>query len=202
MRHSESALVVLVLVLVTVSAVGVALAGTGSVAAQDNATDVEDDEDVVVATVDDQVVITGYDYDDDREVMSIELDHVEPDGDRAWVTLTEAVSPDGDGAGSGSFGISQLHVDPGEDVTAEVDVSRDDDGAAQVLVTTDRSVEAGTGTFVADVDETGVALFSVAATWRDVQLGVLGGSVGVVAIAVLIAWQLVAGRRDRVEREL
>lgn len=213
MRGSERALVLLVLVAVLTSSVGVIALGAGSVAAQNGSAPVDspetrtddrerpDNGSDVVAQVDDRVRVTSYSYDDEAEVMSVTLEHTDPRGSRAWATLTESVEAQ-EGGTTGSFGIAQVYINPGETVTAKVDASRNSDGAAIVLVATQRSVNQGRGAFVSDVERPSLGLFEGAATWDLVRLGTIGGTLGVILVAILGAWHLVADSRDRAEVEI
>lgn len=208
MRARELALVAVVLVSLVVSSIGVVAVGTGSVAATSqpttNATAEEpaaDEETTVVAQVDDRVRITSYQYDERNATMSVTLQHTDPSGERAYATLTEAVEAKEDGS-TGSFGIAQVRIDPGETITAELSASRNSDGAAIVLVATQRSVNQGRGAFVSDVERPSLGLFEGAATWDLVRLGTIGGTLGVILVAILGAWHLVADSRDRAEVEI
>lgn len=229
MRGSERALVLLVLLSVLTSTVGVVALGAGSVAGQTDPSEVgtapeesnssaptgsetgptetetesgsEESGSDVVAQVDDRVRITSYSYDAEREVMSVTLEHTDPDGARAWATLTESVEAQ-EGGTTGAFGIAQVYVNPGETVTARVDAGRNSDGAAIVLVATQRSVEQGRGAFVSDVERPSLGLFEGSATWDLVRLGTIGGTLGVILVAILGAWHLVADSRDRAEVEI
>lgn len=206
MRHGERLLVGLVVLMLAVSSLGVVAVG---VSAQSGASDpanstapgaVEEDS-TVVAQVDDQVRITAYSYDEDREVMSVTLEHTAPQGERSWATLTESVEAQ-EGGSTGSFGITQVRIEPGETVVAEVDAKRKSGGAAIVLVATQRSVSQGTGAFVSDVKRPSLGLFTGSATWGLVRLGTIGGTLGVITVALLFAWHLVADTRDRAEVEV
>lgn len=229
MRRSERALTLLVLVAVLTSSVGVIALGAGSATAQTDPSEVgtapeesnsstptgsetgptetatetgsEESGSDVVAQVDDRVRITSYSYDSEREVMSVTLEHTDPRGSRAWATLTESVEAQ-EGGTTGAFGIAQVYIDPGETVTARVDAGRNSDGAAIVLVATQRSVNQGRGAFVSDVERPSLGLFEGAATWDLVRLGTIGGTLGVILVAILGAWHLVADSRDRAEVEI
>lgn len=205
MRRRESGLVLLVLATVVLSVVGVAVVGAGGAAAQNattnNATDTGSETSDVVAEVDDRLRITSYEYDADNETMFVTLEHTDPSGERAWVTLTESIEVEGSGS-TGAFGINRVYVNAGDTVRAQVSADRNSDGAAIVLVASERSVEQGTGAFVSDVDEPSLNLFTGAATWGLVRLSALGASGGAVLIALGITWHLIADRRDNAEVEI
>lgn len=209
MRGRERALVACVVLAVLVSTAGVALVGVGSVAAQDdgNATATDEADDVVVE-VDDQIRVTSYTYDEENNTMTLGIEHTKPDGETAHVNVNEVPQVDtsgggGSATGSGSFGIAQASVEPGESIRLDVDADRNSDGEVIVAILTQRAVEQELGgQFVYDVDEPSLGFFEGSASWGLVRLAGLGAAVGVIMIAIGIAWHLIADTRDRAEVEV
>lgn len=178
----RAALLVVVIILI-----GSVLVPIGAVAQSNESTEsTESDEDsTVVEQVDDDVRVTDYDYDEGNETFSVELDNR---GDStSTVTLTESISSDQ--SGGGSFGIEQTRLYANEETTVEVDVSSDGRSAG-VMITTQESLDAGTGTYLQE--DTGMSLLDGSATWRDVQIGVGAGIVATILMTMLVAWHVVA----------
>lgn len=139
---------------------GLGLATIGTAAPQENATtanettinesidDDERDEDTIregdlEERVDGDLVITGWEYNRDREAMTIyfELTRERP----KTVTITEAISVE-DG-GTGQMSIRQERLLPGKS-SLTVRVSPSPSGEAAVAVTTADSVDRGQGAYV------------------------------------------------------
>jgi len=207
-RRRERALVACVIAAVLVATASVAVVGVGSVAAQEdgNATATNEPDDVVVE-VDDQIRVTSYTYDDENETMTLGIEHTKPDGETAHVNVNEVPQVDtsggGGASGSGSFGIAQASVEPGESIRLDVDARRNSDGEVIVAILTQRAVEQELGgQFVYDAESPSLGFFEGSATWGLVRLGGLGAAGGVILIAIGIAWHLVADTRDRAEVEV
>lgn len=147
----------------------------------------------VVAQVDDDIRVTEYAYDDDEEIFLVALENT---GDSVVrVTLTEVVSSDRSGAGS--FGIETVRLSGGEEVVVEVDVERVD-GAAGVMITTQASIEAGSGTFLQDRET--LDLFDGHATWNDVRVASISGGIAGVFWMILGAWSFVYRKHRKIRR--
>lgn len=149
----------------------------------------------ILATVDSRLVVLSQSYDAEREIMSVTLRN---DGDRdSDVTVSEVISRSR--AGSGTFGITQTVVEPGETLTVEVSASRVR-GAAAVMVLTRESVEDGSGTYLQERPKASGGLLSGDASGGDVRAAVIMTGTGTLVWAVVGAWALVARRnRDVIE---
>ena len=192
-------------ILIGLLVIGLVGAGAGLVAAQqspdapgpdrgsDSATSEQSSE--VVTEVDRQVRVTNYSYSEEDEIMAVELEHVDPGGSTARLTLTELIEGS---SGSGTFGVEQLRLRPGETATVEVDV-RMRSGTAGVMIVTQRSLQNGNGAFVTTGSD--LQLFEGPASWQDVRVGVLVG-VGVTMLGtLLVSWRVVA-RKDSSYQEV
>jgi hypothetical protein len=195
------AVALLAVALLATSAVAI---GGGSVAAQssDNATAPTPEEraaDVnrtsVVAEVDDQLRVLGYSYDDDDETMTVVLEAREGGSTRSQVTISEVISSR-TAQGSGSFGVEQVSLEPGEEIAVSVSAQRVD-GTAAVMIVSQRSLRRGQGTFVSDSDS--VSLFTGPATWGYVRLSSIAAAAGAVIVVLLGSWHIIADRADRAE---
>lgn len=147
----------------------------------------------VVAQVDSDVRVLDYSYSESSEVMSVEIENTGPTA--TSVTLTEAISADQSGAGT--FGIEVVSVDDGETVTVEVSVA-DEGGTAGVMITTDESIEQGTGTYL-QVDTGGGSILQGSASWSDVRAGVFFTLVFCLSVVVIAGWHVVASRHETVQ---
>lgn len=147
----------------------------------------------VVAQVDGDVRVLDYSYSESREVMSVEIENT--GSTSSTVTITEAISADQTGAGT--FGIEVVEVDDGETVTVEVSVASTG-GSAGVMITTETSVEQGTGTYL-QVDLGGASLFDGSAGWGEVRAGVFSTLLFCLGVVVLAGWHVVASRHETVQ---
>ena len=184
MRAVTTVTLVALLALLLIPAVGL-------VSAQDaDATpepEVDNETTTVVTDVDEQLRVTSYSYDDDAGIMTIGLEN---HGDsRSVATVTEVIS-DRAAEGSGTFGVEQLRIQSGESVEVDVAVDRVD-GTAAVMIVSQRSLERGTGAFVADQDASATSTFDGAPTWNDVRLGVGFGIVISLLVVLIAAWHVV-----------
>lgn len=153
-----------------------------------------DDADSVVAEVDDDVRVTGYEYDEQNETMSVTFEN---SADRSkWVTMTEALSSDGGGAET--FGIERFRLRPDVETTVDISVRRVD-RTAGVMITTDDSLAAGSGIRIQDTKPFEFGIFEGLPSWSTVWFGVLValGAVGLLTVGA--AWQYVATYHDGVE---
>lgn len=156
----------------------------------------EGGETTVVRDVDDSIRVTAYRYDEANQTMLVTLQNR---GDvRSTVTLTEAIEAGGDG-GSSTFGIERVRVGGGERVQVAVDVRRNSNGEAGVMITTQQSIQQGQGTVLWDVDRSGVSLLDGEPAWGTVWFGIVAGLVLVGLIMILAAWQFVATKHDDVD---
>lgn len=160
----------------------------GSAEVDENATS-------VVAEVDSQIRVTDYNYWDEKGTFYVDLEHRDPVGSRVQLTITEVIGSRAAGENSGSFGVAQVTLNPGEKITAEVDATRTD-GTAAVMIVSQESLDNGTGTFLAD-NAGGPNMFSEDPGWGLVRLGAIGGAVGVVITALLVAWHHVADNSNK-----
>jgi hypothetical protein len=180
MRSSRSRRAILVVALLSMSLIPL---GIGSVAAQSNSTASSSGASETIAQVDPDLRVTSVSYDEDSSIMSIELANREGGGG-SQITVTEVVSP---GGGSSSFGIEQLRIYDGETTTAQLRIEGDTPGA---MITSQDSIEEGSGSYVEA--ESGIQLVSGAATWRDVQIGIVVAAVATGIMWLLRSWQIVA----------
>jgi len=186
---------------VVVALLAVITAGAAPVAAQQttaNTTAVSggsggDGGTTVVAQVDGDVRVLDYSYQEAAEVMSVEIENT--GSTSSTVTITEAISADQTGAGT--FGIEVVSLDDGETVTVEVSVASTG-GSAGVMITTEESVEQGTGTYL-QVDLGGTSLFDGSAGWGEVRAGVFTTLLFCLAVTVLAGWHVVASRHETVQ---
>lgn len=138
--------------------------------------------------VDEDVRVTAYRYDLDEETMSITIENTGTAD--AYVTMTEAIGKQQARQGDGTFGIETLRLREGETVTAQISVSRD--GLRAVMVTTDRSVEQGRGTFLAA--DSGGSLYSGEPTWMDVRVAVVSMIVIVAIVLAISIWHKLSSK--------
>jgi len=167
----------------------VVLAGA-PVSAQDDPNETDNESDVagVVAQLDDDLRVVEYEYSDERERMTIEIEHVGESDRRAQVTATELVAErEGD---SGTFGVDSARIAPDETIELRLSVERVN-GVAGVLLISDESIEEGTGVFVRDGEEP-TSIFEGAPTWQDVRVGAGVGILATVLGFLLVSWQVVS----------
>lgn len=150
-----------------------------------------EDETTVIAQVDEHVRVLEFAYSDDEGVFSIALENTGDEVSR--VTITEAIGPER--AGAGSFTIETYRVSAGERIVAQVDAERSS-GSAGVMITTQRSLAAGQGTFLQDREE--LTLFDGEATWGDVRAAVVFGMPSGALFALLGAWAYVSRKHKTV----
>lgn len=154
----------------------------------------EPDDQVATEQLDDNVRVGDYDYDSEEEIFRAELIHV---GDStARITATELVSE----TGSGSFGVQQIALDPGEEVTVEVSV-RDRAGSNPgIMIVSQESLSEGSGVYL--VEEGSLSLFSGDATWGLVRTGALGGTFGAIGLLLGLSWFVISSRDNEYEQKL
>lgn len=145
----------------------------------------------VAKTVDNVLVIESYEFNESASVFSITFRNTADESAASkWsssVTVTEAITREG--AESGRFAIETLTVKPGSTVTLEIELlTRSPLG---VLVTTQRSVDAGHGTYL-PTPPPDYSILDGPAAWADVRAGSLFGILGALAFLALAAWQYVA----------
>lgn len=146
----------------------------------------------LVAQVDEDVRVESYSYDEDNETFSIVFSSV---GDEsADVTVTEVISQR-DGS-SGTFGVEQFSIRPGEtvEITIDAELTR---GDAAVMIVTQKSLDNGEGTFLQY--DSGSAWLTGAATWDLIRLSALGGILGVVILVIILTWHKIADSNDAIE---
>ena len=180
----------MLLAVIVVVAVSIPL-GAASVAAQENETaaPATNETSSIVEEVDEDIRVESYRYDEDRETFLITLSSV---GERpSAVTITEVIDPRS-GGGTGTFGVEQVTVQPGETVEVEVS-SRLTSGSAGVMIVTQKSIDRGQGTDL--WYDKGSPIIEGGATWTDVRVGMSVGIV-VTTIAFLIAaWYVIRHSR-------
>ena len=188
-RLLSTSILIGLLVIGLVGAVAVApVAGQSSSSSAANSSE-------IVTEVDRQIRVTNYSYSEDEEIMTIELQHVDPGGSTARLTITELIESSG---GSGTFGVEQLRLRPGETARVDVDVKMRS-GTAGVMIVTQRSLQNGNGAFVTTGSD--LQLFNGPATWQDVRVGVLVGVVFTMLGTLLVSWRVVA-RKDSSYQEV
>lgn len=209
-RISRVAIFVVVVLLVASPLIGAAVAqdGTttppeGSGAAEDGAaedettsapedSDEDDDEtSSIVSEVDEQVRVSSYTYNEEAAEFSITFDHIGETS--STLTITEVI--DQRAAGSGSFGVEVVTIQPGE--TAEVTVSAEKvRGTAGVMIVSERSLERGEGTYL---QEGGWGpILGGDATWTDVRAGIVFATLVSILAFIVAAWYVVAERHERI----
>lgn len=154
----------------------------------------------VIERVDEVLVISGYSYNAEDETFSVTLRHTDPDASGSSITVTEVISQRS--AGSGSFGIATLDLDPGEEETIAISASRTN-GAAAVMVVSERSVEDRTGTYLQESQRSSGGLISGDASGADVRTAGFFGVFGALIVAFGAAWQRhVLDNRDVADAQL
>jgi hypothetical protein len=154
----------------------------------------------VIERVDNVLVISGYSYDADNETFAVTLRHTDPDASGSSITITEVMSQRD--AGSGTFGIATLDLDPGETETIAISAKRTN-GAAAVMVVSERSVEDRTGTYLQESRRSSGGLISGRASGADVRTAGFFGVFGALLVAFAAAWQRhVLDNRDVADAEL
>jgi len=144
----------------------------------------------VVAEVDGQVRVAAYEYDSDREVMSVTVEHVDEAGSTASLTFTEVIdSRDGS---SGSFGVEQLRLRPGETATVHVN-AKQVDGTAAVMIVSQESLSEGRGVFVKE-GKIPSSLFDGRPTWGDVRAAAFFGIVMSIFALLIASWYQIASK--------
>lgn len=181
-------------------------AGVGVVAAQeDGATTATPtssssaNESTVVERVDEDLYVESYRYNATSQTFYVTLVN---DGDRDsnGVTLTESISRED--AGERKFGIAVVDVDAGETVTTSLSAQRVD-GAAAVMILSEKAIESGEGTYLQESRQTDNRLIKGGAEGSHVRAGGLFGFSGTLIFVVLGAWQYVASKNnDVVDAEL
>jgi len=142
--------------------------------------------DVATERLDSNVRVGEYSYDAEREIFSAELIHV---GDStAKITATELVSE----SGSGSFGVQQLRLSPGEEVTVEVSVEDTSGSNPGIMIVSQESLNNGSGVYL--IEEGDFSLFSGDASWSFVRVGALGGATGVIGLLLGLSWMIISSR--------
>lgn len=153
--------------------------------------DAVEDPDVVTEQLDSNVRVGAYSYDADREIFSAELIHI---GDStARITATELVSE----SGAGSFGVQQLELSPGDEVTVEVSVEDNPGSNPGIMIVSQESLQEGSGVYL--VEEGSISIFSGEATWGLVRTGVLGGVTGVLGLLLGLSWFVISSRDNDYE---
>jgi hypothetical protein len=127
--------------------------------------------------------------------MTVVLEAREGGSTRSQVTISEVISSR-TAQGSGSFGVEQVSLEPGEEIAVSVSAQRVD-GTAAVMIVSQRSLRRGSGTFVSDSDS--VSLFTGPATWGYVRLSSIAAATGAVIVVLLGSWHIIADRADRAE---
>lgn len=194
-RGRQAALVAVVTLLVVGSVFALAAA---PVAAQEqpNASNASADDDRpddeptnVVRQVDEDVRVLNYSYSDADETFFVTLENTGPS--TTLVTITETVSADQDGAGS--FGVRRVRISGDEKVSVSLDAVRNR-GSVGVMITTEKSLERGEGTYLQDSNELDIGLFEGASSWMDVRAAVVGTIVAAIVVLVVGAWYIVRQR--------
>ena len=146
----------------------------------------------LVEQVDEDVRVESYTYDEQNETFSILFSS---SGDRTVdVTVTEVI--DQRAGSSGTFGVEQFRIRPDERVEVEIS-ARLTGGSAAVMIVTQKSLDAGRGTFLQY--ETSWSLISGAATWWLIRIAGVGGAIGVVVAVIYGAWNRVADNENSAE---
>jgi hypothetical protein len=154
----------------------------------------------VIERVDEVLVIESYSYDAENETFSVTLRHTDPEASVSSITITEVISQRD--AGSGSFGIATLDLDPGETETISISAKRTN-GAAAVMVVSERSIEDQTGTYLQESRKSSGGLISGSASGADVRSAGLFGVFGALLVAFAAAWQRhVLDNRDVADAQL
>jgi hypothetical protein len=197
----------LVLAVAVLAPAGASVAVAQEDGATPTPTPVEDEQDEeqesdeptsVEAQVDDRLRINSYRYVEDSETFYLVLSNSDErrGGSTSTVTITEAIEPTD--SGTGSFGIERVRVEPGE--TIEVAVSVSAEGVRGVMVTSESSIEEGTGTYLA-VDAGGLSILDGPATGADVRSAGLSTLLAALLVAILGAWHYVSLDNQDVEEQ-
>lgn len=193
----------LVLAIAVVAPAGVSIAVAQEEGPTPTATPVEQESDEptsVEAQVDDRLRVNSYRYVEDSETFFVVLSNSDErrGGETSTVTITEAIEPTD--SGTGSFGIERVRVEPGE--TIEVAVSVSAEGVRGVMITTESSIEEGTGTYLA-VDAGGLSILDGPASGGDVRSAALSTLLAALLVAIIGAWHYVSlDNRDVAEQDL
>jgi hypothetical protein len=145
-------------------------------------------------------VVESYSYDAENETFAVTLRHTDPDASGSAVTITEVISQRS--AGSGTIGIATMDLDPGETERIAISASRTN-GAAAVMVVSERSVEDRTGTYLQESRASSGGLIGGSATGADVRTAGFFGVFGALIVAFGAAWQRhVLDNRDVADAKL
>lgn len=199
-------------VLVAILLVSSVVAPIGAVAAQESANETEtdgasdeatpresderaeteeqkDEEEItVVEEVDDSVRVTGYSYNRETEIMTVQFANV---GEETTdVTMTEVITERD--ADSGTMGVEMFRLRPDEEISVEIYTK-----SGAVMIVTEQSLERGQGTYLRD--DSRYSLLSGPATWGLIRVSGFGGALGVLVLAVLLGWHRIADSTDKVE---
>lgn len=190
---SIASIAVMLVALLAIGATGVAVADDHNATSSPEGNATGDEATTVVSEVDEQLRVTGYEYDPDREIFTVELQNT--GSSSSYVTITEMISSSD--ANSGSFGIEQLTVRSGETVDVEVSV-RERDGTAGVMIVSERSLRKGTGSFLRVETDAGPSLFEGEATWNTARISGLSAAGAAGLLLIVYAWHRVASRKFEV----
>jgi len=195
MNTNTTRLGVIALIVVSVAAVVAvpAVAQSDSAGNSSAVTNGGENATTVVAQVDDRLRVTDYSYSEESELFSVTLENT-ADRYGSTVTVTEAIEAEGSGAGT--FGIERVDLSPGETITVEVSVSAD--GLRGVMITSERSIENGQGTYLSAESDGGGELIKGGATGADVRSSGVFALIGSCLFALFGAWLYVSVRNEEV----
>jgi archaellum component FlaF (FlaF/FlaG flagellin family) len=195
---SDRTAVRLGIVLILIGLAGLVVFGgiaAGPVSAQEESENATVDEPQrVVAQVDSSVRVTDYGYNESAETFSIRVENTDDERPSA-VTMTEVISDRGQS--SGTFGVEQFQLAPGEEIEVEIRAALTS-GSAAVMIVTQESLDDGEGSFVRyEADR--IDVLTGEPTVDHIQTAGVGGAAGVVLLLLLLAWHKIGDDDDSIE---
>lgn len=169
--------------------------GSSESAASSEATN-ESDGPTVVRQVDEELVVSAFEYNRTTKVATITLRNLRGGSGGSQVSLTEGITREA-AEDTKRFGIERVTVPEGESVTVEMQLYTSE--PIGVMVISSRSEEAGSGAFLSVPPPPGAGIVEGDPAWTDVHIGVISALFLALVGVILGAWHLISRRHESVE---
>jgi len=139
--------------------------------------------------IDDRTRITGWEYENGEFRLDIEAER------QTHITISEAVQ--NRNSGMGQMSITRQPVPAGNSTISFPAATVN--GEAMVVLTTSRSIDAGTGVFISTGSAEGSGIIGGPWSSTDAQMSALGGASAIAFSTLWIAWRRLTGQTQQGE---